>query len=728
MSKKVTIVLAVLNAALLGYILLVERGSLSTSEVAGRSGHVLRRFVRERVDRVTLERSDEPALVFVRERDEDADELDLGTWRIAAPIEANADDDAVDGFLSALEWLMAERTLQDVTAEDRTRFGLDDPRLAVRFTVGDEEVELRVGGEAPTGEGVYASVEGTGRVYVVGEDFVESIDHGVGFFRDKDLFFEFYAGDADAIRLEGDGLVYRFAQEDGVWRVREPVAGWANRGLVDRLLRLTRELEAARFVADEPSGLAEYGLEAPWRELVVSRPADAEGAREARLAVGEACSEHEDERYARVGDGPVVCVAAADVAALSFEADAVRERRLLAVSDDRVESVRVEAGERRLALRRTESGWELEADGETAAADDAAISAWLGALRDQRAERFEPVEGEAPGHGLGEPRATVTVRRTDDEGQEVLRLGEATDQGAWVRRGDEAAVARFGASAAELLTPAAIRFRDRALVGAAPGEARAITVRSGGTEERAVRGEGGAWRLEAPLSTEADRVVVRDVARQIAELHAARFVAAQPAPEHGLAEPSRVVTVRFEPQEGDARTVTLRIGAETVEGAYGRLGEDGPVFELESAVVEALERRLVSRDLLTVPTEDLSALRIERGEETVSLERAEGRWRRTDGGEADPDRTRELLDRLGTLRASGVMRYGEPDGTLGLTPPAVRVVATRRESAEGPRTVTLELGAEQGEGDRAAVPARRSDLAVIFRFRPELVRILREYR
>ena len=289
MSKRTTVVLAVINLCLLGFIYFVERGRLSTGDVARRSGHVLTRFVRERVERVELLRGDRPPVVLVRERDadaEDEDVLDLGTWRIAEPVEANADDDAVDGFLSALEWLDARRTLEGVTPEDRARFGLDEPRFVVRFRVAEERVELRVGGEAPTGEGVYAAVEGEERVYVVGEDFVESIDHGVDHFRSRELFPTFYPRDATSIRLEGGGPPVALEREDGVWRVREPVRGHAAAALVDGIGRALRELEATRFVSESADELAERGLERPWRELRMTRPEDASGATEARLRVG----------------------------------------------------------------------------------------------------------------------------------------------------------------------------------------------------------------------------------------------------------------------------------------------------------------------------------------------------------------------------------------------------------------------------------------------------------
>ncbi|RZO56035.1 MAG: DUF4340 domain-containing protein [Sandaracinaceae bacterium] len=727
MSKRTTIVLAVLNAALLGFILLYEQGTLSTSDVARRSGQVLRRFVRERVDHVELIRDEDAPIVFDRERTED-DELgdSLGTWTLTAPVESAADDDAVDSLLSALEWLDARRTLEGVADEDRARMGLDEPRFVVRFRVMDEEVALRIGGEAPTGDGVYAAVDGEDRAYVVGTDFVESIDHDVDHFRDKDLFAGFYGTDARQITLGGGVPELRF-ERDGVWRVRAPVRGWADASKVDRLLRGLRDLRATRFLDERPDDLGPYGLDTPWRALTVTR---AEGET-ATLLVGEPCGEHADERYARAatdedGEGPVVCVRASDVQMLELDPESVRATSLLTLGDDAIERVEVGA----LTLRRGETTWELQVgEGEPSPADDAAIAAWLGALRDARVRRFEPVDGE-PGHGLGSPTATVTFHRSDDDQTLVLHLGEVDADGAWVRRGDEEALTLYDAAVADALRPTPLRFRARQLVSLEPGDARSLGIEAGsaagieagGLTERATRGEGGTWTLEAPSSMEADRVVVRDIARRLATLAAERFVAEAPAAEHGLRSPSRVVTARFEPAEegGEPTDLRLAFGAETVEGTYARLDE-GPVFIASAELVDAVERSLASLDALTVPIEDLTSIRLERGPEQTELTRDGTTWQLAGGGTPNPDRTRALLDRLSTLRASRVLTHGAQDASL--ASPPLRVVATRRDGS----TVSLSFGPEITQDGEALVPARRDGVPVTYGFRPELLESILDF-
>jgi hypothetical protein len=339
-------------------------------------------------------------------------------------------------------------------------------------------------------------------------------------------------------------------------------------------------------------------------------------------------------------------------------------------------------------------------------------------LRDLRALAFEALEGE-PGHGLAAPSATLTFTPADGGTPVTLRLGEVAPDGAWVRRGEEAALARFDASVAGLLRPDALRFRDRAVVGGEPGDARRVIVRRGGVEERATRGEGGEWQLEVPIEAEADRVVVREVARQVAELRAERFVATEAAPEHGLDAPRLVVEVELQPEGGEARTVTLKVGAPSAGGAYAQVGT-GAVIEIGASVVEALDVPLVSRDLLSVDLTAVEGIQIERdGERVADLRRDGPRWLTVDGASAHGERTRDLLERLVGLRAEGVHEYGTTAAaSLGLEPPATRVTLVR---ASGNLTIDV------GEDQNGFAPVRGSAVGVIYRFRPDLVSVFRTY-
>ncbi|MCA9609461.1 MAG: DUF4340 domain-containing protein [Myxococcales bacterium] len=724
MTRRTTIALAIANAALLAFILLYERGTLSTGDLAGRSGQVLRSFVRDRVERVELVRGEDPAIVFVRERDEEAEDsdLELGTWTIAEPLETAADDDAVDNLLSALEWLSAHRRLEEITAADRERFGLDEPRFTVRFRVLEQNVELRIGGDAPTGEGVYAAIEGEPGAYVVGSDIVESLDHDLSHYRDKRVFPDFYPTGVEQVQVDDT----RFEREAGVWHLRSPGRGWANQGLVDRLVRITRELQATRFVSEEATDLGRYGLDAPWHDLTITRSEEVTDHRVAHLRVGSACEEHDGERYAIEGDeGPIVCVRDSDVEALVVDPERTREARLLPVANEHIEAIVVTRGELRVEVRHEDDGWKLrvgpEGSVERSDADDDTVATWLDALRDARATAYAPYEAGA--HGVDDPTLRIRIERTNDEPALELAIGEASDEGVWARRGDEEAVIQVDPAVRPQLEVDALRFRARQVFTADAADATRIAISRPSGEERAVRAEGGRWALEAPIETDADHVVVREVARQLATLRAERFVAATPAREHGLSAPFATVRGAFSVEEGDPREVAVVLGATTVGGRFAKLESSEVVFVLSTERVTALTRELVSLDLLTVDPDGLESLRLEPSADApIELVREGTAWQLAGGGTPNDARTRALMDRLGTLRAIGVQSYGDDLGAVTL-----RVVATRRPTVEGDRTVTIELGEPTGEGDDAYVPARRAGLGVVYRLRPDTVRSLVDY-
>src|SRR5690606_28317594 len=142
------------------------------------------------------------------------------------------------------------------------------------------------------------------------------------------------------------------------------------------------------------------------------------GARTARLRVGATCGEHAEERYVIAGDdGPIACARQSALAALTIDPARLREARLVTTSSDAVERVELEGEGATLTLRRGEDGWQLEVGDDTGPADEAAVTSWLAALEASRALDVEALDGE-PGHGLASPRRTLTLHRSDDEGQE----------------------------------------------------------------------------------------------------------------------------------------------------------------------------------------------------------------------------------------------------------------------------------------------------------------------
>jgi hypothetical protein len=750
MSKRSVIALAAVAAALAAFIFFYERHLLSTGDVSDRADRLLPTFVRDRVTRLEIEREG-GNLVLAREQEDGAEEGELGEWMLVEPVRSETDFDAVDSVLGALEWADARRSIEGVSAEDRTTFGLAEPRLRAFYTVAGERVPLAFGGEDPQGSGVYAALEDETVAYVVGKDLFEALDHDAAWFRDKELLADAGPARASRLRLEGAAGTRVLDKRGHRWWLTEPQEGFASARTVNETLRALEGLRAERFVADEAGSLAQYGLDTPIHLAHFARErGDGAETVEATLRIGRACDENDPggvraegaggprtkaQVYARVDEGPIVCVSAESVASLGKTAEELRDARLVTVGDEDVQRIEIVSGNRRLELYREDGEWKLrsrQGPREIATtADPQAVADFLREARAVTARSFLRADDAAVRErGLGSPVATLTLvmpgEGSAEEITEVVRVGRGSG-GTWARRGEEPSILEVDEATLALLDTAPTRFRARRVIDEDGAHLARLVIRRRTEREVVERTEDG-FRVAEPIAVAADDAVMRAIARGIGELSAESFVAEQAAPEHGLAQPRFVVEARFEepaseddahdhgeedddpePARDPVRNYLVRIGAETENGAYARLDDDPAVFVVDRALVEAIEPPVVDRGLLATDERNVARIEIRRGGQTITIAKEGGAWQ-ANGAPADRDRVSALLRSLETLRATHATSYGPPDATSGLARPRGTVTVHRTEEAEGPRDYTIALGAAAPP----SVHARRADLDVGF--------------
>lgn len=743
MNRKTTSWLLVVALGLFAFIWFVERDMITSGEVADRRDRLLPRLVRDRVTEIAIERGDE-RIELRRAAAEGED--DEPKWSLAEPVEADADADAVAALLGALEWAEPEQRLEDVSAEDRRRFGLESPHLVVRFEVANETQSLRLGGEASTGAGYYAALDEDGAAFVVGRDVYEAIDHDASHFRSKAVFGG-ELPDPSTLSVEGPGGVFSAAQGDRGYSLTAPVAMRARGSKIDAAIDALRGLEATRFVAEALGDAPGNGLDEPYLRVKL----ELEGADPKELRVGAPCAEQEGERHARLDDGPVVCIGETAIAPLLVDPLELRDLRPVTARDLDVKGLVLERGGERIEVREDDGELEYtlrrggrEREGSTS---EEAFHRWLRAMRAAEATSVVALEGgSAKRLGLERPRATLRLRlRGEEDGEEVLRIGAVSADGLYVQRGDEPNALVLPAAADAAFEVAAHRLADLSLVTESPE--RLVSIRIAGSErQELLTVREGEWAVTEPVEVRADASRAADLARRLAALEADRFVADEAAPEHGLASPRFVVTSRFEgslagePDDdhghdhdhgeeaaAEAREHVLRVGATASGGAYASLDDDPAVFVLPASVVELLERPLADPRALSTSEPQIEAIRVVSKGKEVSITREGGAFL-AQTGPADAERTRGLLDRLSSLLATAVVGYGEPPAEAKLASPRARIVVRRAENAPAPREAVLLVGAEHGEGDARRVFVKREDLAVTFEVAGALVDGILEYR
>lgn len=153
------------------------------------------------------------------------------------------------------------------------------------------------------------------------------------------------------------------------WKIRSPQEAEADPRVVETLLRSVADARRVRIVEAGKTDRASYGLEPPACVLALFVK-DAHSPTMVRLGRQSPVGA---ERYAAVGDAPIVLADASLGTALEREVLDFVERRLLPVDPERIRRIEIERPGGRLVLERTGTEWSLvepAADRADAAAAD----------------------------------------------------------------------------------------------------------------------------------------------------------------------------------------------------------------------------------------------------------------------------------------------------------------------------------------------------------------------
>jgi hypothetical protein len=205
-----------------------------------------------------------------------------GQWHITSPTPLAADQSAVSSFLGTFSSLNSERLVEE-KAGNLAPYGLDAPKLEVDLTEKESKTEkLLLGDDTPTGNGIYAKLEGDPRVFTIPKYDRTSIDKSANDLRDKRLL----TVDSDKIsqvELLAKKQEITFGRNKSEWQMVKPKPLRADGSEVDELVRaLTNakmELDvsddskknASAFAAAAPVATAKVTAESGTQELQVRK-------------------------------------------------------------------------------------------------------------------------------------------------------------------------------------------------------------------------------------------------------------------------------------------------------------------------------------------------------------------------------------------------------------------------------------------------------------------------
>jgi hypothetical protein len=575
-NKRFVLGLAAVVAALAVYILVFERGSLSSKELAERKGRVLTTFVRDHVTRLGLTR-DGRTLVLERKLDDDGT---FSPWKLSAPSAAEADQDSVDRLLGELEWLSARRILEHVPNSEREQLGLTKPRFRVEYRVSGDDHTFEVGRADAQGDNFYGAYAGEDTVYVVPKTLVEALDHELGHFRAKEFLGNITSAWAERLTLTAGTDALTVQKENGKWWVLLSPKSYADERRVKELVDKLDSLRAVRFLDGAEKSAAERALSASTSsvELRVVPDVHREDKTPERfvLQLGPACAGHDGERYARAGErGDPVCVRAEDVARFEARAEDLRLTRLFGADPSEIERIEIEAGGARWQLKRDGEKWNGEG---IAAPDREAVEAWLRDLSEARALGVVAKRAFTP---------SLTLRLSlASETQTVLTFDVGDGKELLAQREGEPVSVRFPAALWERLRPFPGRFASLLLwPGKQPSQVLALSARAG-TKARKLVLDDGVFRLRKGGPALADGEHVRELVRALIKISATSLISDRARPDQGLDNARAGLT--FTLAEDAGAPLTLELGEKSEHGLFARV--DGTrVVEVEARVGAMLE-------------------------------------------------------------------------------------------------------------------------------------------
>ena len=269
------------------HIFLIESSALDdlTQSPTDLRDRAVGRFNPETVSNIQFKFEDEssttqPRIVDCEKRD--------GIWYVTHPIETKADAQEIDRTLSELLLLQVVTFEADdadsIASSELTKYGLETPRIQMKFTDTDRTYAFDIGSSVPTesesSRHVYVKDAYYKSVYTVSDDIYRLLNKSVFDLRDKRVIdFERTVTNRFVISINGQpDTVCTKGYENG-WELQTATGKIkTDARAVDDLLFGVDSLEAVAFVESPNKNLEFYGLAAPEIKVAFTQRGEEEPA------------------------------------------------------------------------------------------------------------------------------------------------------------------------------------------------------------------------------------------------------------------------------------------------------------------------------------------------------------------------------------------------------------------------------------------------------------------
>jgi hypothetical protein len=329
-----------------------------------------------------------------------------GQWKLTSPTPLAADQSAVSSLLGTFSSLNSER-LVDEKAGNLASYGLDAPKLEFDLSEKNNQTQkLFLGDDTPTGNGIYAKLDGDPRVFIMPSFDKTSIDKTANDLRDKRLL----TLDPDKISqvdLVAKTQEIEFGRNKDEWQIVKPKPLRADGSEVDELVRALTEAKMQLDASDDPKKIASaFALATP---VATAKVTAESGTQELQVR------KNKDDYYAKSSsvDGTYK-VASTLGTALDKSLDDFRNKKLFDLGSEDLNKIEIHDGSKTYFLTRSGEDWW---SGSAKKMDPGSVQDLVDKIRDLSASKFVDT-------GVG-AATSIDLTVTSNDGKRVEKVAIA---------------------------------------------------------------------------------------------------------------------------------------------------------------------------------------------------------------------------------------------------------------------------------------------------------------
>ena len=329
-----------------------------------------------------------------------------GQWRITSPTSLPADQSAVSSLLGTFSSLNSQRLVEE-KAGNLASYGLDAPKLEFDLSEKDNKTQkLLLGDDTPTGNGIYAKLDGDPRIFIMPSFDKTSIDKTANDLRDKRLLT------LDPDKISQVDLVAKkqeiaFGRNKDEWQIVKPRPLRADGSQVDELVRALTDAKMELNALDDPKKIASaFDSATP---VATAKLTAESGTQELQVR------KNKDDYYAKSSAVEGTYKVASTLGqALDKNLDDFRNKKLFDLGSDDPNKIEIRDGTKSYFLTRSGEDWW---SGSAKKMDPGTVQDLIDKIRDLSASKFVDT-------GLTfAPSIDITV--TSNDGKRVEKVGMA---------------------------------------------------------------------------------------------------------------------------------------------------------------------------------------------------------------------------------------------------------------------------------------------------------------